>query len=219
MNPYLDGKARVIELGSGPGFAKEYIENKNLILTDIESHSWLDETVDALSLPYAPESVDAFICVHMIHHLATPITFLKEIHKRLRPGGVLLIHEIHPSLLLRSVLRISGIEGWSYNINVFDPTLPACNPHEPWQGNSVIPLQLFANPEKLAAHVPGLEMIQNELCEGFLFPLSGGVTGRVKVVNLPNGILRLVERLDKELIRFFPDIFAFGRRVALRRNA
>ena len=40
-------------------------------------------------------SVDVFICSHMIHHVPKPIVFLKSLEKILVPGGLILIQEIN----------------------------------------------------------------------------------------------------------------------------
>src|SRR5258708_5405908 len=78
MAPYLENKSRIIEVGAGPGFSREFIQNPNLILTDINKKPWIDEIADALALPYPDISVDVVIASHMLHHVATPILFFRE---------------------------------------------------------------------------------------------------------------------------------------------
>ena len=41
MNDYLDGKSDVIEVGSGAGFAKQFIEHANFKLTDVKKYEYL----------------------------------------------------------------------------------------------------------------------------------------------------------------------------------
>ena len=47
---------KCIEIGCGAGFSKFFLENKDLILTDVLDNEWVDEHVDALNLPYADDS-------------------------------------------------------------------------------------------------------------------------------------------------------------------
>ena len=48
--------------GAGAGFSKFYINNQNIILTDIEKKEWIAEKQDALNLNIKDNSVDVFIC-------------------------------------------------------------------------------------------------------------------------------------------------------------
>jgi len=56
-------------------------------LTDYNSpNDWIDEDVDALAMPYEDSSIDVVIASHMIHHIATPAIFFREISRVLIPG-------------------------------------------------------------------------------------------------------------------------------------
>jgi len=48
---------------------------------------------DAAALPYEDESFDAILSVEAISHYRDPDTFLREAHRVLKPGGVLLISD------------------------------------------------------------------------------------------------------------------------------
>ena len=106
MNDYIDDGDKIVELGCGAGFSRFFIDHKNLILTDIVKHDWVDERVDALDLPYENASVDAFICSHMIHHVAKPKVFIESLCAALKQGGRLIIHDVNISLFLQLLLRI-----------------------------------------------------------------------------------------------------------------
>lgn len=220
MNKFVADKCTVIEIGSGAGFSKEFITNKNLILTDYNSqHDWIDENVDALNMPYKNESIDAIISSHMIHHLATPVKYFEEICRVLKPDGVLLIHDVHTSLLFRILLRLMKHEGYSFTVDVFDKKTIANDPADPWSANCAIPELLFSYPDKFHSVFPELKIIKNELCECLIFPLSGGVIAKTKMVNLPNFILRGVNFIDSILVRISPSVFALGRRVVIQKNS
>ena len=219
MNSYLDGLRTVIEVGSGPGFAREYISHPGLQMTDVHRQPWIDLEMDALDPSFEDGSVDAVLSCHMIHHLARPRIFFDAMHRILRPGGYLIISEINTSLLMRILLRVLRHEGWSYEIDVFDPATVANEPRDPWSANCAVPFLLFDDEKQFRENVPGFTILRNELHECFVFPLSGGVVSKTKTVNLPRGVLRLIARLDSVLISCLPSVFALGRRVVLQKTA
>jgi SAM-dependent methyltransferase len=219
MNRYIADGDRVVELGAGAGLADEFIDADNLLLTDVVGHPWVDLVVDALRPPFARKSLDAVICSHMIHHMAKPVVFLRAIRETLKLGGHLLIQDVHTSLLMRLLLRLKSHEGWRYDVDVFSENTVANDPADPWSANNAIPELLFRDAQEFERKVPGFEVVENRLCECFLVPLAGGVVAKSPTVQMPRIILRLVDGLDGVLVRWFPNLFALGRSVALKRTA
>ena len=218
MNQYIGDSKKIYELGCGAGFLREFVYSPYLILTDISNQDWVDEYLDATALPFADESIDIFICSHMIHHLAYPSRFLKQASKALKPGGCILIAEINTSLVMKLMLRIMRHEGWSYEVDVFDESTIANQPSDPWSANCAIPEMLFRDSNKFEEFIPSLAVERNDLCEFLLFPLSGGVIAKTRTINLPRFILRFIKHIDSLLIRILPNIFACGRLVVLRKR-
>ena len=216
MKPYLVGN-QIFELGAGAGFSKIILDDSRITLTDIEKYEWIDQKVDALNLPFEPNSVDVFICSHMIHHVAYPITFLKNLTKSLKSNGVILISEVNTSFMFKILLRIMRHEGWNYNVDVFDTSCPANNPDDPWSANCAIPELLWGDDNKFEQEIKELKIERNELCEFMIFPLSGGVISKTATINLPISVLKVLHSIDSILIKLFPKIFALGRRVVLRK--
>jgi SAM-dependent methyltransferase len=218
MNDYLRPKMKAVELGSAPGLARKFIHLESFQLTDVQPYPWIDDTVDALKLPYAPNSVDAFILSHMLHHVARPIVFLAQVSQCLVPGGVVLIQDINTSLVMRLLLWLNRHEGWDQNVDVFDPHVATNDPADPWSANCAVPRLLFADPKRFDSALPSLEVVRNEVCECLLFPLSGGVIAKRKTINLPMWMLRGIDHVDRLLTTLSPRVFALGRRVVLRKR-
>jgi len=207
----------VIEIGSGAGIGQEFIRNKNLKLTDVQKYDWIDLEVDALNPPFEDGTIDAIIASNMIHHLARPVIFFQQMSRILKPNGLLIIHEVNNSVLMRFLLWVMRHEGWSYDEDVFDIKTISNDPDDPWSANCAVPYLLFKDPSKFEGHFKEFKVLRNELCEGFIFPLSGGVTAKTRMIQLPFPLLKAVEKIDRFLIAFLPRVFALGRRVVLQR--
>ena len=52
MNKFIKKKKLIYELGCVAGFSREFIKNKNLVLTDFYKYEWVDREVDAMNLPF-----------------------------------------------------------------------------------------------------------------------------------------------------------------------
>ena len=214
MNDYLDGKDVIYELGAGPGFSKYYINNQKIVLTDIIKFEWIDEKQDALNLNIEDHSVDAFICSHMIHHLASPINFFLNLKSKLKKGGIIIIQDVNTSFVMRLILYLLKHEGFSEKIDVFDKNAIANQPDDPWSANNSIPKLLFSDTKRFES-TTGLKIILNELNEFLILPLSGGVIAKSKTLNIPYFLLKLIDKLDSVFVFLFPSIFALGRSVVL----
>lgn len=217
MNEYLSGRNAVVELGAGAGFSKEFLDCPGVILSDVVKRPWIDVVADAHNLPFSDGSLDAIICSHMIHHLAKPAAFLAHAKSKLKPRGVLIIQDLHTSLMLRILLRAMRHEGWSYDIDVFDESTIANDPSDPWSANCAIPQLLFRNQQTFTKYIPGFRFLRNQVNEALLFPLSGGVIAKTRIIRFPAIVYRMVQIVDRILVRLSPDIFAMGRSVVLEK--
>ena len=218
MNDYIADGARVVEFGAGAGFAKEFVHAADFILTDFATHPWIDVLADAMDPPFPDDSMDVVICSSMLHHLSSPIRFLRRISSVLKPGGYMLIQDVHASLLMRALLRLMRHEGWSYDVNVFDEDAVANDPKDTWSGNNSIADLLFENARTFEAALPGLHIVKRDLGECLIFPLSGGVIATTSTIDLPEWALGAVDRLDKLLIKMLPSVFALCCSVVLQKT-
>ena len=130
MNDFIEDKDVGIEVGSGAGFLKDFIKNKNLKLTDLGKDEHLDfKNIDAQNTGFPNESFDYVIASNMIHHIPFPIRFFKEMNRILKGGGKLIIFESYCSVIFQIVTLIMRHEGFDFTINVWDEK----NPKRPYQ--------------------------------------------------------------------------------------
>ncbi len=218
MNNYLSGKEIIYELGCGAGISKFFIKNKNLLLTDVSKFEWVDKYEDALNLSFEDNSVDAFVCSHMIHHLSNPKAFLVKAINCLKPGGIILISDINLSLALKFILRLTHHEGWSYKVNVFSENAICNDPENPWSGNNAIPKLLFLDKSKFEFEFKNARIIHYKPTEFLIFLISGGVISKTKTIQLPIFILNIINKFDEFLVRNFTNLFALGMEIVIEKK-
>ena len=85
MNKFIKESDHGIEVGSGAGFSKDFINCKNFKTTDLGNDEHLDyKNIDAQNTGFENESLDFVIASNMIHHIPYPIKFFKEINRILK---------------------------------------------------------------------------------------------------------------------------------------
>lgn len=217
MNAWLSAQDHVVELGAGPGLSREYLKAGRLEITDVLDNPWLDRRVDAMALPYAPGSLDAVICSHMIHHVPRPVALIRSIQAALKPGGRLLINESNASLCHRLMMWVMRHEGWSYDVDVYDEAASTKDRPDPLAGNNAVADLLFGDRGRFEAAFPDLSIVHDRYIEMLVFLLSGGVGGQVFTVELPEPALRSIAKADQLITASLPGLFAFARQVVLVR--
>jgi SAM-dependent methyltransferase len=103
---HLDDVKRVVDVGSGLGHWTRAVKRMlpNATITGVEREpKWVKEARgvdgvdyvegDALSLPFPDASVDMVTCQTVLIHIQDPRVALREMHRILKPGGVLLCAE------------------------------------------------------------------------------------------------------------------------------
>jgi ubiquinone/menaquinone biosynthesis C-methylase UbiE len=112
----------VLDLGCGTGRllerAAQRWANANLIGIDV-SAKMIDEARrkhpgqghfrfeigDVAALPLEPASVDLAVSTISFHHWADQLGGLRQVARVLRPGGIFVLADIHPPLVLRPIMR------------------------------------------------------------------------------------------------------------------
>jgi SAM-dependent methyltransferase len=209
MNQFIGPEDRGVELGSGAGLSREFIRCKEFLLSDFSDHEWLDvKHVDALHTPFQDASFDFAIVSNMIHHLAHPLRFFAEMRRILKPGGRLIVQDVHNTIFFRLALRLQRHEGYDYNVSVFDDDAICTDPDDLWAGNNAIVDLLLEAEDRFAQAVPYFRKIHHVPCEFLTFLNSGGVTAKTGYLPLPVPIMRAVDAFDRKLTAAFPRIFA-----------
>jgi SAM-dependent methyltransferase len=86
-----EGPGRVLELGSGAGFLREYIPG--LITSEVFFLNDVDCVLDGTALPFANGSLRAIVLVDVLHHIADIRAFFREATRCIRPSGALVMIE------------------------------------------------------------------------------------------------------------------------------
>ena len=216
MNHYLKPKMKVVEIGCGGGLSKLFL-SENVLLTDAANNPWVEKFIDATNMDFNDSSIDVIIASHTIHHFYNPAKFFKECSRVLKEDGVILISEINTSLSMRMILKLMRHEGYSYDVDVFNYE-SICNDKEDlWSANCAIPQLLFDDESKFNNFFPDLKIYYQKKTEFSIFPLSGGVVSKKRILEIPSSVLRIFNLIDKVLIFFFPEIFAMGRKVVIKK--
>ena len=209
MNRFIDATWKGVELGCGAGLSRAFIRSEQLVLTDYGDYEWLDvKHVDALHTPFDDASFDFALCSNMIHHLAHPLRFLAEMSRILRPGGRLIVQDVHCSVFLRLALRVMRHEGYDYNVNVFDDDAVCTDPVDQWIGNNAIVDLLLEDKPQLLRKLPQFKLIYENNSEFLTFLNSGGVGAKTAYIPLPMPVVSVVDKIDRALIKRFPKAFA-----------
>ena len=220
MNDFIQDEETGIEVGSGAGFSKDFIKNKNFKLTDIGEDDHLDfKNIDAQSTGFNSESFDYVIASNMIHHIPFPIKFFKEMNRIIKKGGKLIIFESYCSLVFQLATIIMKHEGFDFTLDVWDEKNPKSDEKNAWHGNIAVPHLIFDDKAKFEKNLGKYFKIEYEkLTECFIFLNSGGVTSKTKCIPLNNFFLNLLNKIDRMLVKLFPKIFCMRRRIVLKKS-
>tara|TARA_B100000780_G_C20981841_1_gene392396 strand:+ start:74 stop:868 length:795 start_codon:yes stop_codon:yes gene_type:complete len=220
MKSFIKNKKNIIELGSGNGASKEILQNKKIILTDIQKYPWINKKVDMTKLDLGKKNegkVDVFIINHSLHHCSNPSKLLKKMAIYLKKGGLILINDPEISFFFKFFLYLLKHEGWSFKINIFDLKKDIFKSNNPWSANNAVANLLFKNEKKFNFHFSEYKIIKNDLSEFLVFINSGGVVNNTFHIPVNKLVFDFLGLIDRWLIKIFPKIFALNRSVVLKK--
>jgi len=161
-----------LEIGGGSGNFKDFAPGT--ISTDILPAPWLDLVCDAQQLPFGDGRFSNIAMVDVLHHIESPLRFLREADRVLTPGGRLIFCE--PA--------ITPLSGMFYRMFHDEPVDMSVNPlaadrisadKDPYDSNQAIPTLLTGRfRAEVARAVPGLTLERLERFSFAAYPLSGG---------------------------------------------
>ncbi len=217
MNKFIEKNDVGIEVGSGIGFSKDYINNVNLKITDISDAPHLDfKNIDAQNTGFENQSFNFVIASNMVHHVPYPKKFFDEMHRILKKNGKLIIFEPYCSVLFQLITIIMKHEGFDFTIDVWDENNPKSNVEDAWHGNIAVPNQIFDDKIKFNNYLGKYFKLEyDKLTECLIFLNSGGVTSKTIYLPMNYFFLNIIDLVDKLLVKLAPNIFCLGRQIVL----
>lgn len=101
MEDYAPGK-KLLDVGAGPGYLCRVAEDRGWNARGVEiSKDAVHFGEEKLGVRYIDiqnvedGSIDAITCHHVLEHIPQPMTFLEELHGKLKEGGLLVLHVPH----------------------------------------------------------------------------------------------------------------------------
>jgi SAM-dependent methyltransferase len=182
------GQGPVLELGSGPGFLKDFIPE--LITSELFGSPGVSVVLEGEHLPMADRVLRGIVMTNVLHHLCQPRRFLGEAVRCLRPGGVVVI--IEPWVTLWSRLVYTKLHH-----EPFQPRATTWEfPHKgPLSGaNAALPWIIFERDRaQFEREFPELQIKFIELCMPFRYLVSGGISLRSLMPGWSFGLWRRIE--------------------------
>ena len=220
MNNFINENDIGIEVGSGAGFSKDFIKNKNFKLTDLGNDGHLDvKNIDAQNTGFDNDSFNYVIASNMIHHIPFPIKFFQEMNRILKKDGKLIIFESYCSVVFQLATIIMKHEGFDFTLDVWDEKNPKSDEKNAWHGNIAVPHLIFDDKKNFEKNLGKYFKVNYEkLTECLIFLNSGGVTSKTKCIPMNSFFLNILHVIDKILVKIFPSIFCMGRRIVLIKN-
>lgn len=203
---------RKLEIGSGPGFAREFIPD--LELTDLVGAEWHDHELRAESLPFEDGSVGALVLFDVLHHLSSPRSFFIEASRVLADGGLVLLCEPYIGPLSYPVYKFlheEPVRMWK------DPLREdAAHTKDPFDSNQAIPTLLFGPYRSTFERMfPEFRIAKVERLAGLSYPVSGGFSRSPLV---PDWLFRGLVAVESQLPKAAFSLFGFRMLAVLQKR-
>jgi SAM-dependent methyltransferase len=202
-----------VELGSGPGFARDFIPD--LLLTDVVGAPWHDRECSADALPFPDGGVGALVLFDVLHHLTAPRAFFAEATRALAAGGRIILCEPYVSPLSYPIYRWFHEEPLDLRV---DPLAThGADDRDPFDSNQAIPTLMFGRGRPtFEAAFPALRIMSVEQLAGPSYPASGGFS---RGPLLPGPLWSALHRVERWLPAAVIRQLAFRMLVVLEKSA
>lgn len=195
----LDGL--VLELGSGGGFLKEIVPFA--VTSDVLPYAGVDRVVDATALPFQESSIKAVFMMNVFHHLPDVEAFLTSLTRCLRDGGLVYMMEPYPGWISAPIYSFLHHE--PFNRATPDWKFESRGPVS--DANSALAWIVFERDRRIfEKKFPELKVKEYRPHSPFQYWLAGGVRNWSL---LPGATHRIIERLDRTLVRIWPKMGSF----------
>ena len=177
----------LVELGSGGGFIKDVIDG--VITSDIIELPSVDKVFSAMDMPFEDGSVDAFLMIDVLHHIADPGGFFREALRCLKIGGKVVMIEPANTLWSRFIYK-------NFHHEQFDTKgqwgLENKGPLS--HGNGAIPWIIFSRDrEVFEKKFPNFSITVMRNHTPFRYLLSGGFTLRQLMPSFSYPVIKAAE--------------------------
>jgi SAM-dependent methyltransferase len=195
-----------IELGSGPGFAREFVPG--LELTDLVAAPWHDRELSAERIAAADASVGGLVLFDVLHHIPSPRLFFQEATRVLRPSGRVVLCEPYIGPLSYPVYKFFHEEPVDLLQDPLalgaPPAEAAAADRDPFDSNQAIPTVLFGwRRASFERAFPSLVVRSVEHLAGPSYAASGGFSRPPLLPPRLWGALHALERrLPEPLFRW-----------------
>jgi SAM-dependent methyltransferase len=197
----LNPNAGTLEIGAGAGISEYFLNNVNILKTDIlswEGNSVLGN-IDAEKLPFLDDEFSNVFAVDVLHHTNSPINVVNESLRVLKNGGKLVIVEPYVSLFSYSIYKLFHNEDTHWHVD-----LESLNKKksEVFQGDQGISRQLFKDKKKIR-NLKKLSKtsvkIERELLSVLSFFATGGLS---KPLPTPRFVMKILLQIESKLPQF-----------------
>lgn len=211
LDPVFPGL--VVELGSGPGFARQFLPG--LRTSDMVKADWHDDEIDATQpWPFDDGALDGVVLFDVLHHLANPMALFREAERALRPGGRFVLMEPYVSPFSYPIYRFMHDEGADTSVQPFSGGGSADK--DPFAGNQAVPGLIFGRHlDQFRREFPALRLASRKLYSGFSYLASGGYS---RGCLLPYRAWRGLFWLDRQVPGALLSLVAFRMLVVLERK-
>lgn len=195
------GKKIILELGTGAddfkGYCALHRPRWHVISSDILPIADMDVVLDACSLPFKQECLDAVVMTDVFHHLSDAEKFLEEASMALKPGGV--ISMIEPWNTPWAKFVYTHFHHEPFRPEVEDIRLKSGSPLS--NANGALPWIFFEREKKsFLENFPEFSLSPPNLMMPLSYILSGGVSMRSFLPEFTYKLTRMLENFLPEHI-------------------
>ncbi len=190
--------APILEIGSGMGHIREV--DPSIWRSDILPSDGIHAVLDVHELPFAPNTFGSIIGLDVLHHFNTPLHFLKEAARVIRPGGRLVMIEPWITPFSRFVYTYLHQEDCDMQAQPWREDEQFAEGKLAFDGNPALPYLLIEHGKtQMTAAVPSLRLRSVERFSSLTYLLSMGFKPNSFLPNAAYPLLYGIEEVTRPL--------------------